>query len=164
MHSSNLSQPYQGQESRDIAALSSDDIDDLLAGRGWGLALPAELNGYPGPTHVLELADVLDLSADQKSEIEAIKLAMSTEARRIGKAYVEAERELDAAFEAGNINETELADLTQRAADILGSLRATHLNAHLEVTPLLSDAQIALYNDKRGYGTASGDHSGHSGH
>jgi hypothetical protein len=36
-----------------------------------GLALPAELNGYPGPIHVLELSDKLGLSAEQKSRIEA---------------------------------------------------------------------------------------------
>ena len=32
-----------------------------------GLALAAELNGYPGPSHVLELADKLELSAEQRA-------------------------------------------------------------------------------------------------
>ena len=40
----------------DIKSLSQDDQSALLAGRGMGLARPAELNGYPGPAHVLELA------------------------------------------------------------------------------------------------------------
>ena len=47
----------------DIKSLSQDEQSALLAGRGMGLARPAELNGYPGPTHVLELAAQLDLNA-----------------------------------------------------------------------------------------------------
>ena len=84
-------QPYAGQEARDIASLSAADIDDLLAGRGWGFALPAELNGYPGPTHVLELADQLGLDAAQRGRIEAIRVAMQAEAQRLGADFVAAE-------------------------------------------------------------------------
>jgi len=42
-------QPYAGMQSRPIKALSEQQIGDLKAGRGMGLALPAELNGYPVP-------------------------------------------------------------------------------------------------------------------
>jgi len=55
--------PYAGMQTRPIKALSEQQVADLGAGRGTGLALAAELNGYPGPSHVLELADKLDLSA-----------------------------------------------------------------------------------------------------
>jgi len=48
-------EPYAGMQTRSIKALSDQQIADLKAGRGMGLALPAELNGYPGPIHVLEL-------------------------------------------------------------------------------------------------------------
>lgn len=48
--------PYTGLQERPIKALSDQQIDDLREGRGMGLALPAELNGYPGPRHVLGLA------------------------------------------------------------------------------------------------------------
>ena len=58
--------PYAGMQTRSIKALSDQQIADLRAGRGMGLALAAELNGYPGPSHVLELADKLDLSPDQR--------------------------------------------------------------------------------------------------
>jgi hypothetical protein len=37
-------------EQRDIKTLSNQQIADLRAGRGMGLALAAELNGYAGPT------------------------------------------------------------------------------------------------------------------
>ncbi len=40
--------PYAGFQDRPIKALSQQQIDDLQAGRGMGLALAAELNGYPG--------------------------------------------------------------------------------------------------------------------
>src|SRR5689334_5411022 len=60
-------QPYAGLEQRAVKSLSNEQIDDLKAGRGMGLALAAELNGYPGPLHVLQLADRLELSADQRA-------------------------------------------------------------------------------------------------
>jgi len=40
-------QPYAGLQNRSIKTLSDQQIADLNAGRGMGLALAAELNGYP---------------------------------------------------------------------------------------------------------------------
>ena len=57
-------QPYAGLQSRPMKALSEQQIADLRAGRGMTMALPAELNGYPGPLHVIELADALALSSE----------------------------------------------------------------------------------------------------
>jgi hypothetical protein len=54
--------PYAGEQARDIKALSDQDIKELQSGHGKGLAKAAELNGYPGPAHVLELADELKLT------------------------------------------------------------------------------------------------------
>ena len=51
--------PYAGEQQRAIKSLSEKDIADLQAGQGMGLAKAAELNGYPGPAHVLEHADAL---------------------------------------------------------------------------------------------------------
>jgi hypothetical protein len=48
-----------------VKTLSDEQIADLKAGRGMGLALAAELNGYPGPSHAVELAGPLDLSGEQ---------------------------------------------------------------------------------------------------
>jgi len=69
-------QPYAGFQERAIRALSPERIADLLAGRGAGYALAAELNHYPGPTHVLELVDVLELTPAQKSATEGIGAPM----------------------------------------------------------------------------------------
>ncbi len=158
-------QPYAGQESREIASLSEADVTALLAGEGWGLALPAELNGYPGPAHVLELAAELELSDTQRAEIQAVFEAMRAEARRLGADYVEAERHLSRMFRAGHANPGMLQAQLTASSNALAELRLVHLAAHLEVTPLLSEAQRAAYAELRGYGgTHDGDHSGHGGH
>ena len=65
-------QPYAGLEQRPVKALSEQQVSDLRAGRGMGLALPAELNGYPGPSHVLENAEALALTADQRERTKAL--------------------------------------------------------------------------------------------
>jgi hypothetical protein len=76
--------PYAGMQVRSIKGLSDQQIADLKAGRGMGLALPAELNGYPGPAHVLELADQLGLTADQKARIQNLFDSMKAEAVPLG--------------------------------------------------------------------------------
>ena len=58
---------------------------DLRAGRGMGLALAAELNGYPGPSHLLELSDRLGLTSDQHSALKEMFDAMKAETIPIGE-------------------------------------------------------------------------------
>jgi hypothetical protein len=58
--------PYAGQQARTIKALSDEDIAALLKGDGMGFAKAAELNGYPGPKHVLDLAEKLKLTDAQR--------------------------------------------------------------------------------------------------
>ena len=48
--------PYAGLQARQIKSLSEQQVADLKAGRGMGMALAAELNGYPGPAHVLRMS------------------------------------------------------------------------------------------------------------
>jgi hypothetical protein len=72
--------PYAGMQSRPIKALSEQQVVDPGAGRGMGLALAAELNGYPGPSHVLELADKLELTADQRASVQSLFNSMKAEA------------------------------------------------------------------------------------
>src|SRR3954452_6991105 len=87
--------PYAEMQSRPIKALSEQQVADLKAGRGMGLALPAELNGYPGPSHLLELADRLELSADQKSRIRQLFESMKAEAVPVGTKLIDQEIALD---------------------------------------------------------------------
>ena len=50
--------PYAGEELRSLKSMSSQEIESLRSGEGMGFAKLAELNHYPGPKHVLELADI----------------------------------------------------------------------------------------------------------
>src|SRR5450755_3168536 len=86
--------PYAGMQTRPIKALSDQQIADLRAGRGMGLALAAELNGYPGPSHVLELADKLGLSDAQRSQVRSMFEAMKTETIPIGERLIAQEAAL----------------------------------------------------------------------
>ena len=154
-------QPYAGEETRQIASLSREDVRALLAGEGWGLAKPAELNGYPGPSHVLELRKELELSETQEDAINEAFDKMNAKARELGQSLVEAETALDAAFEESSINQESLQEHLRRAEEIRAALRSVHLSAHLHVTPILSQAQRSKYAQLRGYGAEHQSHSGH---
>ncbi|WP_201864321.1 hypothetical protein [Microvirga soli] len=77
--------PYAGWEHRTVKALSDQQIADLCAGRDMGLALPAELNGYPGPVHARELGDQLRLTKDQRTRVQELHAAMQAEAIPLGE-------------------------------------------------------------------------------
>lgn len=147
--------PYAGLQTREIKALSPEDTRLLLEGHGMRLALPAELNGYPGPTHVLELADELQLDAGQRQGTQALLDAHKAAARALGARVVEAERALDRAFAGGQASVEEVARLTREAGQLQAELRAEHLRTHLAQRALLTPHQIAQYQRLRGYTTAS---------
>jgi Spy/CpxP family protein refolding chaperone len=143
--------PYAGQQTRAIKALSPEDVAGLLKGDGMGMAKAAELNGYPGPAHILALADRLGLTANQRRKVQAIFNRMSAAAKILGPQLVECERELDRLFATGEVTPARVAEATAAAAALQGRLRAAHLSAHLEARALLDPAQIALYRQLRGY-------------
>jgi len=145
--------PYAGLEAREIKSLSDNDIADLRRGAGWGLALAAELNGVPGPAHLLDLRDQIGLSPEQVTAIEAIFAAMQAEAQAAGERFIAAEAAIEAAFRAGNLAPDALRALIDASAAARAELRFIHLSRHLETPPLLTAGQIARYNDLRGYGT-----------
>ena len=80
-------QPYAGSQARDIKALSPAQIAQLRAGEGMGLALAAELNGYPGPRHVLDLGAELGLTDAQRARFQQLFDAMKRRRCRLGKAH-----------------------------------------------------------------------------
>ena len=145
--------PYVGQESRAIKALSPQEISDYLSGKGMGLAKAAELNGYPGPAHVLELAAQLDLTLDQKTKTEVLFKKMQARAIPLGIELVEEERALDRLFVSRAVNSQSLAQALARIGRLQGQVRQVHLDAHIEQTALLTPAQVEKYNRLRGYGT-----------
>jgi hypothetical protein len=153
--------PYAGEEARAIKALSEADVKALLEGTGMGFAKPAELNQYPGPRHVLDNAEALELSETQRTAIEASYERMKSEAVPLGRQIVDVERRLDALFAERRANTPAVTRLTSEAAELQGRLRAVHLRAHVEVRDLLSATQIQKYGTLRGYG--QGAHQGHQG-
>ena len=155
--------PYAGEQARSIKALSDDEVAGYVEGRGMGLARPAELNHYPGPRHVLDLAGPLGLSEAQVAETRRTFEAMHAEALLLGRDLVAQERRLDEAFASGRIDEPTLASLVAEAGRLQGQLRVVHLRAHLAVRRTLSAEQIARYDALRGYGAGHGDHGpGHT--
>ena len=147
--------PYAGMQTRPIKALSQQQIDDLKAGRGMGLALPAELNGYPGPAHVLELGDQLGLSADQKARIQGLFDSMKAEAVPLGAKLLEQEAALDRQFASRLVTPERLKAATKAIGVTQGELRDTHLKYHLRTAQILTPNQMQKYSALRGYGSTT---------
>jgi Spy/CpxP family protein refolding chaperone len=147
---------YAGQQGRSIKALSDDDIAALRKGEGMGMAKAAELNGYPGPAHVLQLASRLGLTEAQRRDVQAIFNRMSAAAKPLGGELIAQEQALDQLFAKGDITPHRLAAATAAIAELQDRLRAVHLSAHLETRALLDTNQIARYQQLRGYGEPNG--------
>src|SRR6516225_10965914 len=144
--------PYSGQQARAIKALSDDDVAALRNGEGMGMAKAAELNGYPGPKHVLDLARQLQLTDGQRGGVQAIFDRMSAAAKPLGGELIAQEQALNQLFAKGEITPDRLAAATAAIAELQGRLRAVHLSAHVETRALLNPDQIARYKQLRGYG------------
>ena len=143
--------PYVGMTTRQVKALSEQQVADLRAGRGMGLALAAELNGYPGPMHVLELADRLSLSSDQRQRIQKLFETMKDEAVVVGEKLIDAETALDRVFRDRSMTPSHLTELTTQVGRLQGELRAVHLKYHLTTAEQLSAEQSKRYAELRGY-------------
>jgi Spy/CpxP family protein refolding chaperone len=143
-------QPYAGFESLAVKALSDREISDLKAGRGMGLALAAELNGYPGPAHLLELAEPLGLSDTQRSRVQALFEAMKGEAIPTGEALIAEEAALDREFANKTITKAALFASLDHIGSIQAKLRATHLQYHLATVEILTAEQMRRYAEMRG--------------
>ena len=150
----NTTSKYIGQEGRIIKSLSPADIESLQTGTGdafGGMAKLAELNGYPGPRHVLDLTHELKLSDDQRKNITTIYDDMKEKAIELGQKIVNIERIANEEFANKSITDTQMKQLILKSSEIYGHLRYTHLNTHLRMLDILTPEQITLYNNLRGY-------------
>ncbi len=143
--------PYAGLQARAIKSLSEEDIAELKRGGGWGLALPAELNGKPGPAHLLELQEKIGLSPKQVAALSALHDEMRVAAIAAGDRLIAAEAALDQALQQPGLTDEGLRTLIDVAAAARADLRYVHLSVHLATPALLTEAQIASYNRLRGY-------------
>lgn len=133
----------------EIKALTPQQLSQYLQGEGMGLALAAELNHYPGPLHVLELADQLAIGPDRLARVRAIRENVVSRATALGRAIVDLERQLDHAFASANADAATVTRLTADIARLQGELRAVHLNAHVETRAVLTPDQIGEYDRLR---------------
>jgi Spy/CpxP family protein refolding chaperone len=129
---------------------SAEDVAELLEGAGRGMAKPAELNGAPGPSHALELAEELELTPEQRTQIEAIRLDMKTNAIALGRELIAMELALDEAFAAGDVPAEALLAALDQIANAERDLRYAHLSAHLSTPAILTGDQIRRYDALRG--------------
>ena len=130
--------------------LSPEEVKQYLSGAGMGYARAAELNHFPGPMHVLELADKLELSAEQRAATERLMQAHKAEARALGEKVVAAEEALAQLFRSGQVRDRELAQAVDEAARLQGAYRLTHLETHRRMRELLTEQQVKRYDALRG--------------
>ena len=145
---------YAGQEGRAIKSLSADDIAELQRGGGWRLAKAAELNGVPGPAHLLEMKNEVPLTVEQVGSIEVIYADMKKQAVAKGEALIALETELEQHFIERTITDPILRELLGKIATTRSELRYIHLSTHLQTPKLLSEHQISHYNQLRGYSSS----------
>jgi len=142
---------YKGQHHRAIKSLSAKDVEELSRGGGWGFAKAAELNGMPGPSHLLDMRDEIALTADQVTTITSLFHDMRQRATTMGKQLIALEKQLDKAFKTRHITDQHLRTLLSKIGQTRQELRYIHLSAHLKTPKILSDTQMKTYNRLRGY-------------
>lgn len=146
---------YVGQEKRLIKSLSQDDIEQLAGGKGWGLAKAAELNGVPGPSHILQMKTEISLSKEQEEKIQLLFEDMKSKAIPLGKNLIELEKKLNQSFADRTITKKLLSQQLDAISNIRNQLRFVHLQTHLVTPTILSPLQIDKYNQLRGYGSGN---------
>ena len=146
--------PYRGQESRQIKSLSAADIEELSRGGGWGFAKAAELNGIPGPAHLLELKDQIPLAPEQVVKITALYRDMKNAAQDKGAELIALDRALDRKFREGTVTAVSLERMLGEIGKVRSDLRFVHLKTHLKTPEILTSDQIRRYNRLRGYAKA----------
>lgn len=142
---------YAGEETRDIKSLSKEDIRQLKTGSGWGLAKAAELNGFPGPSHVLTMKEDLKLNESQQLAMDTLYLTMKAQAIEKGGDLIELEKELDLLFQKGLVSLDSLLSLLSKIGEARTELRFVHLASHLRTMTILSEKQVQKYNKLQGY-------------
>lgn len=142
---------HSSESGNEIKALTSEQINSYLNGEGMGLAKAAELNNFPGPKHVLDLAKELNLSKAQIDLTEKVFVIMKEKAVSLGNLIIEKEKQLDELFSSGKADEEALKNIVKEIAFYQGELRITHLRAHIQQKDILTSDQILTYESLRGY-------------
>ncbi len=133
------------------ASLSDEQRAQYLNGEGMGMAKAAELNHYPGPRHVLDMADQLGLSPGFLESTRALYQEVHEKAAALGRQIVAREDELNALFRDQRADVEKVKQMTAEIATLQGQLRALHLTTHIRERALLTPEQIAKYDALRSH-------------
>jgi hypothetical protein len=128
------------------------DRNTLLNGFEGDLGKTGEINSYPSPKSILELATTLNLSSIQKSRLSDIQSNTVARAKQLGKEIVQIENELYRAFQARIVNEKSCTDDAQQIGRLRGKLRGIFLNARIRAKAVLNESQISMYRQISGEG------------
>ena len=145
------SSSYAHSRGAEVTSLTDEEVRALRQGEGMGLARAAELNHFPGPRHLLDLASDLELSDAQVSRVQAIHDRMKSKAVAKGEDIIMAEKHLAELFASGDPSARKMAQVTEHLGAMRGQLQAIHLLAHIEAARELSAGQIREYDKLRGY-------------
>lgn len=124
-----------------LSGISEGEKEALLKGSGLGAGMIAMMNGYPGPKHVLEMGDELELTAEQREKIGSLFAERKASFVEMGQELVEKDERLTAMFASGSVNTRDVEKLSVEIGELQGKLRAGHLNAHVLTWEALTPAQ-----------------------
>ncbi len=125
-----------------LSGVSEQEKEMLLKGGGLGAGMIAMTNGYPGPKHVLEMGDDLELTAAQRESIGTIYGKVKAESVKLGTELVEKDEALAALFTTGSVSTKDVEKRSREIGELQGRLRAAHLNAHVQTHAELTPAQL----------------------
>lgn len=138
-----------------IPALSEGQMNAYLDGRAMWMASVAELNRYPGPRQVLELAEKLELTAKQQQAIVELHEETHPELVRLGKQLIAQEQRLNRIFVWGQASAENTQNIVADIGVLQARLRFTHLLAHIRTRDLLTAGQVKRYDELQGYAVTS---------
>jgi len=143
---------HAGHQGRGQGGMRAREFRNLQQGRGMGMGRVADVNGYPGPMHVLEHAEALELTDGQSERTRELMTRVKTRAPELGKQVVDAEKRLEAMFAGGSVNAAKMDSLLMEIAELRAHLRSLHLTAHLDQAAVLTEVQLEKYKELRSTG------------
>ena len=147
------------REGTGIPALSEAQAASYLDGEAMWQASVAELNHYPSPRRVLELAEALELAEGQRRATTRLHEETRREAIRLGGELVALEQRLNRIFVWNQATADNIAKTVLDIGTLQTQLRLTHLAASIRQKSLLTEEQVRRYDELQGRGMDSGKSS-----
>jgi hypothetical protein len=151
------------REGTGIPALSETQATSYLEGNAMWQASVAELNHYPSPSRVLELAEPLGLTVIQRWSTTNLHEEARREAIRLGEELVALEHKLNRIFVWNQASPDNIEKIVLDIGTLRTQIRLTHLVASIRQKALLTEEQVRHYDELRGRGLDSGKTSSRTG-